>query len=582
MTDLLQWWNKAAPVLRADAGLPDDTQLPTPAAVADAIWQAQEASRWQGEPLPAWIPDAVENYRQRLCDLVEDARPLYVAIGPGPSAGFRTGYDGLEWPDGYHILKTDGRTAQRTAGTPAMHPDPTPAQTDAQGETGPDGENGEGAGEIRAASVHPASLTTARLQVIDGRMTRGFAMLNTYLMGIEMRSADGDTDVTGQFVAGFEAVHWVWQQTNGSLRHPLAALIEGWLQRPIPFETDPHRNGIMPSGLLPRPPSNRTLPAQLALLADDQLPALGRVERETGQLPLFAELMAEHDLPVTPLLLANAAGFRSLQPGRGARLDKRLLVFGLLSMPRGNRRPGGSYEWRPTLREIRDLLWPAKSGGKSSFRPGKHGAGLLSALQAINLAEIMLPDGDIWRPMRVWRNPTRSLDSETIIEIRLPDGSDHGPLVDKGALVDAGTVSDPAFDLQLGLAYLWDEAKARNGGYRIHATRPEVLRDGNGYITDAAGKVILERGQPVRRWNHPLAVRTGRQERHPQADKVRVLTREERRRLAYGRKRPADSGNYTRECNAADRLLVNMEADGRIVIERQGSSWRILEAWDGE
>ena len=47
----------------------------------------------------------------------------------------------------------------------------------------------------------------------------------------------------------------------------------------------------------------------------------GKVAPETVQLDL---LPAEHaDVPVTPLLLADAAGFSELQQGRGARLDKR-------------------------------------------------------------------------------------------------------------------------------------------------------------------------------------------------------------------------------------------------------------------
>lgn len=376
----------------------------------------------------------------------------------------------------------------------------------------------------------------------------------------------------------------------------LAPLIKAWFSQPEQIRPDaerngqPRKNGIIPKGLFNGHPI--MIPAQLRLDdPGDILPLLGRVEPD-DHLPLFAELIDEGDIPVAPLLLADAAGFRGLQPGRGARLDKRLLIYSLLEVPRDQRRPGGRYELRKELREIRGFIFPDRErivGGRktkvSSYRPSKHAQPLHSALQAINLAEIVMPDGYHWRPVIVRGYPSfDDLDSEVIIQIELPSGSDHGPAVNKPSLIEAGTISDPAFDLELGLAYLWDEAKARNGGRRIYATRPEVLRNSHGNIVDATRKVIMERGRPATRWNHPKAIRTGCQERNPQADKVRILTREDRRRLAYGipgqKKRP----QLANERKMVDRLLNNHESAGRIVIERNAvdgrtgkKGWRILE-----
>ncbi|MDE0632521.1 MAG: hypothetical protein OXH73_13555 [Caldilineaceae bacterium] len=402
-------------------------------------------------------------------------------------------------------------------------------------------------------------------------------------------------DVQELLATGFEALHLVWQKkgAKANLKHPLAPLIEAWLQRPELIRPNARKNGIMPSGLFPRQPA--TVPAQLAFALDNGDPTLGRVESPQAQLPLFTELPNEDDIPVTPLLLADAAGFRGLQPGRGARLDKRLLIFSLLSMPLDQRRPGGRYEWRPSLKQLRALLWPARAkivkGRRlelSSYRPSKHAHSLYSALQAINLAEIVMPDGYHWRPTIVRGYPSfDNLDSKVIIQIELPSGSNHGPAVDKPNLVKAGTVSDPAFDLELGLAYLWDEAKRHNGGFRIHATRPQALRNSHGHIVDEAGGVKTERsGAPSTRWDHPQAVLTGLQERHPQAGRVRVLTRADRHRLAYGMVVDKHTSQIRNEQSATDRLLTAMEKDGRIVIERDAvepdtgkQGWRILEAW---
>ena len=150
----------------------------------------------------------------------------------------------------------------------------------------------------------------------------------------------------------------------------------------------------------------------------------------------------------------------------------------------------------------------------------------------------------------------------------------------------AGVVSDPAFDLELGLAYLWDEAKRRNGGYRVYATRPEVKRNKQGQIVDTANQVIVEGGKPVTRWNHRRAVPTGRMERNPAADRLRVLDREARRRLAYGSGNGKRPDQISRERSATDKRLASIESKGRILIERDatdqrsgGEGWRILEVW---
>ena len=66
-------------------------------------------------------------------------------------------------------------------------------------------------------------------------------------------------------------------------------------------------------------------------------------------------------------------------------------------------------------------------------------------------------------------------------------------------LIAAGVQSDPAFDLVIGLAYLWDQAKAHNGGRRIYATRPKARRDANGHLLDRDGHVITARADAPRR-----------------------------------------------------------------------------------
>ena len=522
----------------------DDAELPAPAEMGAVILDAHR-DPIKGRRLQSWMAETIDLYRERVCALVD----LYVGTDSSTAGLLLNGFP-------YGI--------------------PIPAAA------GADDSDGD-------------------------RLTDGFLLLHLVLGGAELTGAgdDGpDGAAADSLVAGLEAVHVLWSLfDNENLPHPLAALILGWMRdRPEPVIPDDRTRGILPQGLLSGPPA--TIPAVPRSNHSTELPVLGRVDPPTDQLPLLAELMDNGALDVPLLQLADRAGFRGLQPGRGARLDKRLLLFSLLAVPIAQRRPGGRTEWTPSLRQLRDLLWPVRDrveGGVtravSTYRPNKHGRALLRGLDALSSLNVILPDGRTWRPIHVWENPNLSnLDGRVYIEIRFPADSDHGPLIDKPALIGAGTISDPAFDLEVGLAYLWDEAKRRGGGRRVYATRPAVRRNAQNHLIDASGQVILHRRRPATRWDHQRAVRTGRLERNPAADRVRVLDRAGRRRLAYGPEvslyidtPPKSKAQIRNEETNADRLLADLEKAGRIVIERGAvdvrtgvRGWRILEEWPGQ
>ena len=219
-----------------------------------------------------------------------------------------------------------------------------------------------------------------------------------------------------------------------------------------------------------------------------------------------------------------------LQQGRGARLDKRIFLYALAAMPMSARVPEGGYTWEPTLSEIRNLLWPkSPRTGKSSWKPSKHYRALYQALDAVNLAKVELPNRDgLWLPVHTWRQPDpRNLDSRALIEIALPPGGAvGGPQLDRAGWIADGTHSDPAFDLRLSLAWLWDSVKASNGGHRVYGTRPRVERTADGVILDRKSRPVIRRnGRPVKDWSDPRAcpiyTPEGRPllERHPEADR---------------------------------------------------------------
>ena len=365
---------------------------------------------------------------------------------------------------------------------------------------------------------------------------------------------------------------------------PLTPLIELWLKKPRPIQANRTR-GIIPISLIPYRPNF------FPVISNHETPLSHSGLTEMPDNFLNLPLVLNDDQTdrwryLSPILLAeaNAAG---LKPGSGARLDKRILMLSIFSMPAAQRKPGGRFEVRQTLRSIFNRwLWPpTKTSPYTTWKKSRHGRPFINALRAMSRIGIPVEKG-LYHPVTVRQTPyLDDLDSELILQIELPAGSGHGPMIDTQLLAAQGRISDPAFDLQIALAYVWDEAKRRNQGQRVYATRPEVRRDRSNAIIDQNGEPILDdKGQPTNDWSHPDAIRTGRLEPNPAVKHIPVLDKNQRRELAYSPYLRADNGiekktsqRIRRERANTNKLLLALEAQGLIVIERAGDDWRIIQ-----
>lgn len=379
-------------------------------------------------------------------------------------------------------------------------------------------------------------------------------------------------------------VHSLWLAVPEAQRgvHPLKPIIRAWQDLPASIgKPDARDRRIMPGGLFPHSPLH-----VVANTERRELPSPGAVEEVPVQLPLAfreAEKRVAHIIRPAPLVLADVAGFGGALRGRGARWDKRLLIYSLLAMPLGQRKPGGRYTLRRSLRSIVHEMFPPGRRGRSNWEPGKHGSKLIAALEALSLVRVCLPKGaryGSWAPALVRGYPNiLDLNSEVRIELALPEECDRGPMIQHSPLVRAGASSDPAFDLWMGLAFHWDSAKAANGGHRIHATRPKARRNAKGYLLNSRNEVILRQdGTPVKDWRHKRAVLEG-EERHPQADRVPLLTSAQLRAMAYGQRAAAGGQRAKDQGRFIHRTLARWAKEGLIVVEKQMRSVRILECW---
>ena len=339
----------------------------------------------------------------------------------------------------------------------------------------------------------------------------------------------------------------------------LAPLIWAWLHR----YAAPERR---PDQILPEPIRHaRVVRAVLPMAAGDGLPRLGRQDLHQAFLPGMEPPPAAV-VPALPLPVAMES-----TAGQGAPIASRLWFGFQMALPM-DLRTGESVTLRFTLREVRDWLWP------HGWRRGVHLPMLQKGLRDLYRLGIIYDRAEwlLVRPVILPTGDTR-LDDDLLVDVTALPGSDHGPMVDTVRLWRLGVMSAVAWRAWIRLAYLWDDAKRRNGGYRIHAARPEVRRGQDGVILDARGQPVLTKGGlAVKNWADPRAVPTGRLERHTQADRVPVLDTRDLAHLGFDDV-PVPTGTLRERASATRRWLRRMETLKAVALEWDGGAVRVLE-----
>ena len=396
-------------------------------------------------------------------------------------------------------------------------------------------------------------------------------------------------------------LHTLWSQEEQQGDHPLLDVVRAWIQAQLP-SVEPERRkdtGILHNALRDSYPS-----PQLNLQIEKTIP------RECEDMKLFTDLpkggmqltmpgfeFPTSDLvPALPLVAYEGAGGKSLSRGRGAPIEQRLFINVLIEYMHRERGQYDIAQLKTNYRDVKSWLYPnGTTIPKSQLIPR-----LYEGLWKLHNLRFVW-DRQEWNIISVPALPTMAIkpDDPLTFTVRLPAeiNTKSGALIGIEPLRSYGAQSAPKFRAWVRLAYFWDKAKQLNGGHRIYATIPEVLRNSDGYLVDAKGEVILtgdtyrtkagwkcRNGQmPQTAWYHPLAVRTGRQVRNPQADKVPVLSDTDMVKLFFDHKE-REGSVFRKSLSDARKHAEEMQKDGHIVIEENQQNaktnlrgWRILE-----
>ena len=173
-------------------------------------------------------------------------------------------------------------------------------------------------------------------------------------------------------------------------------------------------------------------------------------------------------------------------------------------------RVGGPALLECTLMDLHRMVFPATARWDD-----RNGDRLLRGLSDLDAARVRWRGdaaGGLYPLVEVYRLPTDALPGEPVSFLsHLPPGSRQGPQVDRVELRHLAAISARQHRAMLAAYVLWDQ-RATVKGHLVQLTKPVVLRDRAGYVLDAEGNLVTERGKATRRPTHPKAVQTGARE----------------------------------------------------------------------
>lgn len=392
---------------------------------------------------------------------------------------------------------------------------------------------------------------------------------------------------------GYAPIEWVhehWANMKAAPKHPLAPLVAAWQERPAKVKPRGGTKGLIGAPFVHVRPSEATPPPAAS---EERLPRAANFSELGDVQPTFPSLIPQTGSERAPALLdALRKAGRAAGRGHVGYLPV-IALEGMLDL-RTEHRDNKIKLNRHTNRKIL-TEWLGMDASQYR-RTNKAGKAYRRALLSLNSIVIDLPNGGWFRPIMTAAQHGPGLDDEVEFALRMPTAAAVGPAIDR-ELLRRLRQSAPAWYMFIVLAVHWD----RHGGVHgelIKPKLPDVLRNEQGHLVDAKGKVILDkRGKPTSNWNHPRAVKLTDKEGYATRrvwngkalEKYPTLGSDDLVRFAYGYV-PKDANQRRQYVNRAIAALERIERYGYdaseraagdglpngCLIKREGDGWRVM------
>ena len=327
---------------------------------------------------------------------------------------------------------------------------------------------------------------------------------------------------------------------------------------------------------------------------------------EMAEVPRFCELLAPGSLivPIAPLTAYRQMGGAGTTQGLGAPIMLRLYMELLLSVPRENRN-GMLNKVVFTRRQLADWVWPSQrvlprshtDARERGYQPHRDRLNLHEAILSLN--RLCVPyerDEHDNGKQRLWkyislldfpRCPSRDDNEEYVFIIVHRPNDEVGPLIDRALLREFGLRSAPQYFAFLRVAHLLAmPIRGRFGD--VIDTVPECYRNDAGQcLSRVDGTILLERGKPITRWDHPLAKRlswTGKRVPNPHIKHVPALNSLELARLSSVYNDPNTFTSVKNQARRTRGILQQWDDLGLITLDKDRGErgeilYRILRPW---
>ena len=171
------------------------------------------------------------------------------------------------------------------------------------------------------------------------------------------------------------------------------------------------------------------------------------------------------------------------------------------------------------------------------------------------------------------------MDDSLRVDVTSLPGGDRGPMIDTVRLWQLGNPCRCALAGldSAGLPVGRGKARQRRVSHLCHAPRGPA-RAGRRDPQRRRQPRATPDGRPATNWNHPSAVRTGRQERNPQADRLPILDNRDLAHLGFD-DNESKQGTLRSRAVKTRYWLRKMESLGAVALEWKGEDVRVLEPW---